>query len=162
MKIEKPNHRINHGIYLLLLAALLCVSCGANVVRGESPVIRITELSHADNNINLQLSMRNLNGVDLNVQSIDFRLTASEDKEGLIEYSGPVAINITANGIESWSVDAAESDAGRTLLDKLENGDIISLPYHLKGSIHSADEGTMRFEYDGHLYPLPGKPGHFR
>jgi len=162
MKIEKLNYRINHRIYLLLLTALLCASCGASVVRGESPVIRITELSHAGNTINLQLSMRNLNGVDLNVQSIDFRLTATENDEELIVYSGPVAINITANGIESWSVEAAESDAGRTLLDKLENGDIMSLPYHLKGSIRSADEGTMRFEYDGHLYPLPGRPGHFR
>ena len=162
MKTEKPKYKFHPGVFLLLSAALLCVSCGSKIVRGESPLVRITELSHADDNINLQLSMRNINGVDLKVQSIDFRLTVDENKEELVVYSGPVAINITANGIESWSVETAESDAGRTLLDKLENGQIMSLPYHLKGSISSADEGTMRFEYDGHLYPLPGKPGHFR
>jgi len=158
-KLTKPNHP---GIFLLLSIVLLCASCGSNIVRGESPVIRITELSHGDDNIELQLSMRNLNGVDLNVQSIDFRLTVDDNKEELIVYSGPVAINITANGIESWSVEAAESEAGKSLLDKLENGELMSLPYQLKGSIGSKDDGTMRFEYDGHLYPLPGRPGHFR
>jgi hypothetical protein len=162
MKTDKPNNRYHPGLFLLLATALLCISCGANVVRGESPVVRITELSHAGNNINLQLSMRNLNGVDLNVQNIDFRLTVDESNEELVVYSGPVAINITANGIEAWSVETAESDAGRKLLDQLESGEIMSLPYHLKGSISSADEGNMRFEYDGHLYPLPGKPGYFR
>ena len=162
MKTDKPCYGYHPGFYLFLLTALLCVSCGSKVVRGESPVVRITELSHADNTIDLQLSMRNLNGVELNVQSIDFRLTVDENKEELIVYSGPVAINITANGIESWSVEAAESDTGRTLLEKLENGEIMSLPYHLKGSISSAAEGIMRFEYEGHLYPLPGRPGHFR
>ncbi len=162
MKTDKPRYRHNPGFYLLLTTALLCVSCGSNVVRGESPLVRITELSHADNRINLQLSIRNLNGVDLNVQSIDFRLSVDESKEELVVYSGRAAINITANGIESWSVETAESDTGRALLDQLENGEIMSLPYHLKGSISSADEGAMRFEYEGHLYPLPGRPGHFR
>jgi len=162
MKIDMTNHRYHPGFYLLLMSALLCVSCGSKIVRGESPAIRITELSHADNHINLQLSMRNLNGVDLNVQSIDFRLSVDESREELFVYSGPVALNITANGIEAWSVESAESDAGRGLLDRLENGEIKSLPYQLKGSIISKDEGTMRFEYEGHLYPLPGRPGHFR
>lgn len=162
MKTDKPRYRHYPGFYLLLTTALLCVSCGSNVVRGESPLVRITELSHADNQINLQLNIRNLNGVDLNVQSIDFRLSVDESMEELVVYSGPAAINITANGIESWSVETAESDAGRALLDRLENREIMSLPYHLKGSISSADEGAMRFEYEGHLYPLPGRPGHFR
>lgn len=162
MKIDNPKHHGRSGIYLMLLTALLCVACGSKLIRGESPVIRITELDHADNLINLHLSIRNLNGVDLNVKTIDFRLTVNENEEELVAYSGPVAINITANGIESWSVESKESDTGRKLLNQLENGDIMSLPYHLKGSISSADEGNLRFEYDGHLYPLPGKPGHFR
>jgi hypothetical protein len=32
----------------------------------------------------------------------------------------------------------------------------------LKGTVISKDEGTLRFEHEGHIYPLPGKPGHFR
>ena len=162
MNIEKLNCRKHPGTYLLLLAVLLCVSCGSKLIRGESPVIRITELSHRDNNITLQLNIRNLNGVDLNVQSIDFRLTVNENKDELVVYSGPVATIIVANGVESWSVETLESDTGRMLLDKLESGEINSLPYKLKGSINSAEDGTLRFEFEGHLYPLPGRPGHFR
>lgn len=162
MKTEKLKSGMHPAIYLLLMAALLCASCGSSIVRGQAPVVRITELSHGDGKINLQLNIRNINGVDLSVQRIDFRLTADENEEQLVVYAGPVAVNITANGIESWSVETEESDAGRALLEKLEKGEIKSLPYQLKGSISAKDGGTMRFEHKGHLYPLPGRPGHFR
>ena len=125
-------------------------------------MVRMTELSHQDDNINLQLSMRNLNGVDLDIRSIDFRLTVNEDEDELFVYDGPVETNIVANGTETWSVDVVESEASRVLLNSLENGDIKSLPYALKGSVTSKDDGKLRFEHEGHIYPLPGKPGHFR
>jgi len=125
-------------------------------------MVRITELSHRDNMINLQVNMRNINGVDLDIQSIDFRLSVNDSEDELFAYQGPVDTNIVANGTESWSVDVEESTATRELLDKLESGDIKSLPYALKGSVISTGDGTLRFEYEGHIYPLPGKPGHFR
>ena len=150
------------GLSLILLAILLCTACGTQLVRGESPMVRITELSHQDNMINLQVNMRNINGVDLDIQSIDFRLSVNESEDELFAYQGPVDTNIVANGTESWSVDVEESTATRELLDKLESGDIKSLPYALKGSVISTGDGTLRFEYEGHIYPLPGKPGHFR
>jgi len=125
-------------------------------------MVRMTELSHQDNNINLQVSMRNLNGVDLDVKSIDFRLTVNDNEDELFVYNGPVDTNIVANGTETWSVEVVESETSRELLNSLENGEIKSLPYALKGSVFSKDDGTLRFEYEGHIYPLPGKPGHFR
>lgn len=125
-------------------------------------MVRMTELSHQDNNINLQVTMRNLNGVDLDIKSIDFRLTVNENEDELFVYNGPVDTNIVANGTETWSVEVEESETSRELLDSLENGEIKSLPYALKGSVISKDDGTLRFEYEGHIYPLPGKPGHFR
>jgi hypothetical protein len=106
--------------------------------------------------------MRNLNGVDLDIQSIDFRLTVNENTDELFVYNGPVDTNIVANGTESWSVEVEESKASRDLLESLEKGEIKSLPYKLKGSVISRDDGKLRFEYEGHIYPLPGKPGHFR
>jgi len=158
---NKPFYK-HLGFGLLVLSFLLCAACGAKIVRGASPMVRMTELSHQDSNINLQLSMRNLNGVDLDIQSIDFRLTVNEDEKDLFVYNGPVDTKIIANGTESWSVEVEESETSRNLLDSLENGDLKSLPYALKGSVISKDEGTLRFEHEGHIYPLPGKPGHFR
>lgn len=162
MNIEKMNCRKCPQICLLLLTLLLCASCGAKIIKGEPPLIRLTELSHRDNNINLQLNLRNVNGIDLNVRSIDLRLTVNEDQDELIVYTGPVETIIVANGTESWSVEVAENDTARTLLNKLENGEIKSLPYLFQGTVSSEDEGRMPFEYEGHLYPLPGRPGHFR
>lgn len=162
MTTEKVNFGNLLGLGLLLLTLLLCNACGSNIIRGASPIVRMTELSHQENNINVQLSMRNLNGVDLDVTSIDFTLSVNENGDELFGYKGPVNTNIIANGTESWSVDIEESETSRALLDSLENGDIKSLPYTLKGSVQSKDDGKLRFEYEGHIYPLPGKPGYFR
>jgi len=145
---------------LLILIALLCSACGAHIIRGASPIVQMNELSHEGKNLSLQLSMRNLNGVELIIHSIDFSLSVEENV--LFTYEGPAETTIAANGTETWAVEVEESDSGRTLLEKLQSGDINSLPYALEGSIKTADDGTLRFEYEGHIYPVPGRPGRFR
>lgn len=162
MTTEKVALKSLLFLSLLSLTVLFCAACGSKIIRGASPVVRVTELSHQENNIDMQLSMRNLNGVDLDIDSIDFSLTVNEGEEELFAYEGPVNTNIIANGTETWSVGVEESSTSRKLLESLEKGDIKSLPYKLKGSVSSKDDGKLRFEYEGHLYPLPGKPGYFR
>ena len=44
----------------------------------------------------------------------------------------------------------------------LERGDLVSLPYELNGRVHTLNEGIEDFEHEGHLYPIPGRPGYFR
>jgi len=160
MTTEKYPDKKTLGFVLIFLTAILCVACGAKLVRGESPMVRLSELSHQDDNINLQLSMRNVNGVALDVVAIDFSLSVNDAT--LFTYNGPVDREIVANSTETWSVDIEESETSRTLLDSLQNGDVKSLPYSLKGSISTGGDGTLRFEYEGHIYPLPGRAGHFR
>ncbi len=160
MKLLKHLHNKNLGIALLAMAILLSSACGNKLIRGASPMVRMAELSHKDNTISLQISMRNLNGVDLDVLAADMTIL-TEDGE-LVSYRGNVNINIAANGTESWSVDVVESESTKQLLDQLEQGEIKSLPYSLKGSVTSREDGLLRFEYEGHIYPLPGRPGHFR
>jgi len=160
MTTEKYFYKKTLGFVLIMFTVMLCTACGANLVRGESPMVRMNELSHQDDSITLQLSMRNVNGVPLDIMEIDFSLSVNEDE--LFTYNGPVDTDIVANGTEIWSVDVAESKTSRELLDSLQNGDVKSLPYSLKGSIITKDDGIMRFEREGHIYPLPGRPGHFR
>lgn len=123
-------------------------------------MVRMSELSHQDNTISLQLNIRNINGVDLGLLDIDVSMSINEDEQ--FTYAGPVNTVIVANGTETWSVDIRESETTRELLDSLQNGDVQSLPYVMKGSISTAEDGTLRFEYEGHIYPLPGRPGQFR
>ena len=145
MTREKPICKKYLVSGLLVLALMFSAACGSKVVRGESPLLRITELSHQDNTINLQVSMRNLNGVDLDIMSADLRLTVNDNTDELFAYNGPVDTNIVANGTESWSVEVEESQASRDLLESLEKGEIKSLPYKLKGSVTSKDDGKLRF-----------------
>ena len=160
MTTEKFLDKKYPVFFLAVLTAVLCTACGAHVVRGESPMVRMNELSHRDNVMTLGLSMRNVNGVELVIQDIDFSLSLGDDE--LFTHNGPVNTDIIANGTETWSVDVAEGESSRELLDSLQNGDVKSLPYTLKGSITTSDDGTLRFEHEGHIYPLPGRPGHFR
>lgn len=160
MRPEKHEQKLFPGPGLLLLVLMLVTACGANVIRGAAPMVRMNELSHQDGNITLQLSMRNLNGVALDIMNIDFNLSMTDGE--LFQYSGPVDTNIAANGTETWTVEVAENETSRRLLDQLQNGEVKSLPYTLKGSVTSRDDGRLRFENEDHLYPLPGKPGHFR
>ena len=166
MIIEKSFFKIFNGTCLLIIIALICTACGTRLIRGEPPVLRMTEIVHHDQKISLQLNIRNLNGVNLKIQAIDLTLTIDdeerEDGHKLFAYDGPAGINIVANGTEFWSIEVEESETSREMLDSLENGDVMSLAYTLKGSVKTEDEGSMRFEYEGHIYPLPGKPGHFR
>ena len=160
MTTERYPDRKYPALILAILMLALCAACGANLVRGESPMVRINELSHQDNNISLQLSIRNVNGVPLDILGIDLSVSVNDSE--LFAYTGPVNTNIIANSTETWSVDVAESNTSRELLDSLQNGDVKSLPYTLKGEIATEGDGTLRFEHEGHLYTLPGRPGHFR
>lgn len=160
MKLLAHLHNRDLGIALLAMAIALSPACGNKLIRGASPMVRMTELSHENNTINLQFSIRNLNGVDLDVLGAD--ITISNNDNELLRYRGPVNINIVANGTEAWSVEVAESESTRQLLDQLEKGEVKSLPYSMTGSITSRDDGLLRIEYEGHIYPLPGRPGHFR
>jgi len=148
------------GMVLLLLVAVLITGCGSKIIRGATPMVRMNELSHQDDMITLELSMRNLNGVELDIQTIDFSLSVNDDK--LFSYKGPADTNIVANGTETWTVEVEESEASREMLNRLQSGEVKSLPYALKGEIFTQEDGALHFEHEGHIYPLPGRPGHFR
>ena len=145
---------------LAVLVVLFCAACGSKQTRGEPPMVRMNELSHQDNTLSLQLSIRNINDFPMEVLEIDFTMLVNDND--FIVYSGPANINVGANSTENWTLEAEESSSNRDHLNQLENGEINSLPYVMKGSIKSAKDSNLRFEYEGHIYPLPGRPGYFR
>lgn len=148
------------GLILAAMIILLCTACSAKLVRGEAPLVRMNELSHQDGNIALQLSIRNVNGVPLDISAIDFSLSVNDDE--ILVYTGSTDTNIVANGTENLLVSVPESETARELLDSLDNGDVKSLPYALQGKITPLEGGTLKFEHEGYIYPLPGRPGYFR
>ena len=145
---------------IAISAIMVMTACGTKLMRGAAPIVRMIELSHTGDTISLQLSLRNLNGVELDIRAIDFKLSVEESE--LFSYNGPAETNIAANGTETWTVEVEESQSSKELLDKLQAGDVMSLPYSLTGSITAIDESKLRFSHEGHIYPVPGRPGHFR
>jgi len=160
MRPGKYTYRKQLSVALTLLVVVFITGCGAKIIRGESPMVRMSELSHKDQKIQVELNMRNVNGEELVIQQIDVNLTVRGDE--IFSYRGPADTRIVANGIETWSVEVEESQTSLELLNSLQNGEVMSLPYSLNGEIQTLDEGDLRFEYEGHIYPLPGKPGYFR
>lgn len=123
-------------------------------------MVRMVELNHQDSTLSLQLSIRNINDDPMDVLEIDFNMQAA-DKDFIV-YSGPVNIEVGANSTENWTLEAEDNSNNRNLLNQLESGEINSLPYVMKGSIKSLGKSNLRFEHEGHIYPLPGRPGYFR
>ena len=145
---------------LLLAITLSLASCGDRLIHGVSPVVRMNDLSHDGKNITLQLNLRNRNGVEMDVQHIVFNLSV-EDEE-LFAYDGPAETNIAANGTETWTVEIVESESAAARLNALESGEVKSLPYAFSGKVTTLEAGDLKFDHEGHLYPVPGRPGRFR
>lgn len=165
MRVNKPTLIRRHWMSpplmsLLFIVALSVTACGDHLIRGVSPVVRINELSHDGKNITLQLSLRNRNGVEMDVQHLDFVLNAEDEK--LFSYTGPAETKVAANGTETWTVELPESESTQAKLNSLESGEIKSLPYSFSGKVTSVEDGDLKFENEGYLYPVPGRPGQFR
>ena len=51
---------------------------------------------------------------------------------------------------------------GVPLSEQLQAGDLKSLPYDFSGSVLGDGGRAYRFQRDGHIYTVPGRPGQFR
>ena len=80
MKPNKHTFTKPLSFVLIVLVIVFVTGCSAKIIRGASPMVRMNELSHQDQNIRLELSMRNLNGVELNIQNIDFSLSVDDNE----------------------------------------------------------------------------------
>lgn len=145
---------------LSLLCLTLLAACSSNIVRGQAPFVHMSELSHANGTVNLQLNIRNVNGEPMEVQAIEFQMTVQDEK--LIDYQGSAKTTIAANGVEARKISTLEAAAGQRLLNELEAGKYKSLPYSLQGKVVTKKNGSLSFNSEGHIYTVPGKPGHFR
>jgi hypothetical protein len=138
----------------------LIVSCGPVVVRGESPLVSISSLSAIDQDLTADFDIRNINDVEMNITAIEIFIRIKD--AGSTEYNSEFNLNIGANGTEEIHVDQLPERLASELLDSLESGEVLSLPFKLEGRVRTIEDGYLVFSHDGHLYPIPGKPGQFR
>jgi hypothetical protein len=146
---------------ILLIIALFAISaCGPKIVKGQPPFISISSLTATDEELSADFDLRNINGVEMVIDSIEIRVEIADAE--LTRYNGEFDLTIGPNGTEEVHVNELPEEFGRDLLSSLESGEVLSLPFKLEGRVHTRDDGYLRFDHVGHLYPIPGRPGQFR
>jgi LEA14-like dessication related protein len=147
-------------LFVLLLVAACCVSCGPQVIKGRAPFISISGMSLAESKLSVSFDARNQNGVPMTIDMID--ITVTTDGTELTRENRAYDLIVGANSAERVLVEKQLDQERQALLKSLESGDVKSLPFDLKGRVRTVEDGYLSFEHKGYLYPVPGKPGDFR
>jgi len=150
-------------IRLILQISLLalCTACGgAHQVKGESPFVRISSMSVRENSLTAEFDIHNVNDVKMDIDAIDIRIMGKNTELG--HYTGNLSLSVDPNTTEEVSLTELDGEEAKQILNSLESGQIASLPFSLEGRVHTADDGYLSFKNEGHLYPVPGRPGQFR
>lgn len=144
----------------LLLSAVLVSACGPRVVTGRPPFVGISSMALGDFELATQFRFSNQNGVPMTLQDVEIAVTV--DGVELVREKRALLLSIDANSAEEVNVSQVPGEAARSLLLSLQNGEVLSLPFSLDGRVRTEEDGNLRFEQKGHLYPVPGRPGQFR
>jgi hypothetical protein len=96
----------------------------------------------------------------MNIQAVD--ITVAVNDAELLRENRDLKLSIDANSAEDIRVEQQPADLARDSLMSLERRELNSLPFTLTGRVLTQEDGYLRFEHKGHLYPVPGKPGFFR
>jgi len=148
--------------FLLQLALLaFCVSCSSSKqIKGESPFIRISSLSVMADALAAEFDIHNINDVVMHIDAIDIKIVGEDIQ--LVHYATDIKLAVDPNTTEEVSLQGSPNSKAAQLLQDLESGRISSLPFSLEGRVHTLDDGYLPFKNEGHLYPVPGRPGQFR
>ena len=147
-------------ITVLLLLFSLCMACGPHQVKGKAAVVSIASMTVADDQFSATFNIRNINDVAMDIQQIDITIRIRDVE--LTRHVNSMALSIDPNTTEEVVVQKLPEEFTHELLAELESGNINSLPFFLEGRMQTVQDGNVPFRYEGFLYPVPGKPGHYR
>jgi LEA14-like dessication related protein len=105
-------------------------------------------------------NFRNINDVAMDIEQINITIRI-QDVE-LTRHVDSLALSIDPNTTEDVVVNKLPAEFTRELLAELESGRVSNLPFFLEGRMQTTQDGNVPFKYEGYLYPVPGKPGHYR
>lgn len=159
-KIVKKKTVGNSSLVWLLLIILACTACGPTIIHGRPPFISISELSLRGDRLSAGFSISNPNGEAMNINGIEISVRVEEAE--LTHYNEDFKLTIDANSTEVIKVEQFPDAFVQDLLNSLRDGEVPSLPFRLEGRVRTEEDGILKFKHKGHLYPVPGKPGHFR
>jgi hypothetical protein len=148
------------GALALLMAGALCTACGPQVIEGRPPFVGIASMSLSDGRLATEFRVDNQNEVPMNIQAFEVSVTAGDVM--LTRDTRQLDLLIDANSAEEILVEESPAQDVMKLLDSLEQREVNSLSFEMNGRVRTLEDGYLRFEQKGHLYPVPGRPGSFR
>lgn len=146
--------------YLLILLSLALAACAGGLVRGQPPLVGVSSVVLEQQQIRARVDVHNPNGVEMPVDVMELSMTLAESDLG--RHSARPGITIHPNGTEEVVFDIPGDESARRELSQLESGQVSSIAYTVSGQIRDSAGGSERFTQQGYLYPVPGRPGHFR
>ena len=145
---------------LYSLLGLMISSCASQGIRGQPPFVQVNSLKLQDQLVSLNLGVRNVNSEAILIEHVEFSISLNETSLGV--YKASSQENVVASGTENLSFEFSASPAGIDLLNELQSGSRPNLEYLLEGVLLVTDDGEMNVKREGHIYPVPGRPGQFR
>lgn len=143
----------------LMLVAVLA-ACGPQVITGRPPFASLSGLTLTDDRLVADFGLRNRNEVSMSIDRLEIVMRV--DPTEMIRYRESVDLEIAANGTETLQVVETADPQTIGMLQSLQRGEPPSLPFVLEGRVNTLEDGRLSFEQKGYLYPVPGRPGHFR
>ena len=147
-----------------VLPAILCAmtlsSCASHAVREQPPFVQINGMKLVEQSLTLDLGVRNVNSEVILIRQTEFYVSLDETE--LAIYNAASNASIIANGTENVRFELAASPDGIALLHQLEQGELKDLEYSFEGVIELVDGGQLTMKREGHIFPVPGRPGSFR
>lgn len=144
---------------LLLISTCLLTACSGGLVRGEPPLVGLSTVELGDQ-VRASVSLYNPNDENMNVARIVMSLSLGEQE--LDRQDLRIGLTVHRSGTEEIVVNFPVDDGARQTLARLEDGETNSVAYSIHGEISNAGGDSERFSQEGYLYPVPGRPGHFR
>jgi LEA14-like dessication related protein len=145
---------------LLVSSLVLCTACGTKQIKGEPPFVSISSLTMQAQSLSADFDIRNINDVKLEIDAVDIKVWVRNVE--LTQFVEAYKLTVDPNTTEEISLQQMPDSAARQMLAELERGEVSSLPFSLEGRVHTAADGYLPFKQEGHLYPVPGRPGQFR
>lgn len=147
-------------LVLVLVLISLCSACGPHQVKGKAPVVSIASLTVTEQEMGASFNVRNINDVAMDIEQIEITVRVNDVE--LTRHVSPMALSIDPNTTEEIAARKLPEEFSRELLDTLERGEVANLPVFLEGQMRTTQDGNVPFRYEGYLYPVPGRPGHYR
>jgi LEA14-like dessication related protein len=154
-----PNPAYQRVLFLLP-CLLILAACGSHQIRGQAPFAQINGIELRDQNLTLDLGLRNVNSEAIMIEHIEFSVSLNDTS--LSVYNAASQASVIANGVENLRFELVATPQGTSLLNELERGDRNNLEYTLEGALQVNEGNQMKISRKGHMYPVPGRPGHFR